>query len=803
MSRCALLLPALLLAATVAPADPPDLTSQLEYLGNPNASRWPSASASVARHVQDLVPYKGRIYTSGGDWNNNTGPCPCFAVDPYSGAFTNEFDAGTDAIFEFKEFSDGRLYASAVDMHEGALHNGSSFRRGSNDVWTAYTTACTACNITNYGSGSAQGYRIHNWDMAEYRGYAFVCGYGISASTNWCETPMFDASPQLRDMNRPIPPIDYRSGSYRYTRLAVLRRFCAFLPFDDDVFCFPIQPVVTNDIQHCDWEEWRWDESSRTFLSGPNAWENVAPGITEEAASFSLSSNAYNEVQFWHPTKFGARVLYILGEHGCNNAPWAAYSAANENHHVKATKIDLGGDDVKPFDVCVADGAAYLVAAQAGLRATMVTNSVWKSTDGVSFEKLFTFVSTRQASAICYYDGCFYLGMGSSSETRYAWPKVTGTDVSGRIYRVRLPQHEAVRAVAEPASVTIFEGDSADVSFRLDSAPATNMTLRVWTTNPRIAASVQTLAFTPSDWNVPKTVRVTVLDDEVEFAVRGAVVCGTGGPDCFSGAAIVESVEDDGDLTTPTSGGVTAQSKPYRNNTDASRAFDGNRIDTNGRWVAVYTNHMYAVYRFNEPTAVNMVRVWNGDDDHGGWSSAKRSPKDWTFQGSHDGVNWTILDARTNETGWSANGESRDYSFTNDTAYAYYKFDCTELNGATDYLQIWELDFFYRGSGGTIVLPDAIRIGAPDGGDEPPRSIVANQQGAECLRVVLAEAVPGPYYTPFATESLAERPVAAADSTTVAAAGPLPFEIPTEGRASLFVSIAASDEPFAAGDELP
>ena len=165
MKRFALL-HALLLAAA-ASADPPDLTAQLEYLGNPNASRWPSSSASVSRHVQDLVPHKGRIYTSGGDWNNNTGPCSCFAVDPYSGAFTNEFEAGTDAIFEFKEFSDGRLYASAVDMHEGALHNGSSFRRGSNDVWLAYTTACTACNITNFGSSAAQGYRVHNWDMAE------------------------------------------------------------------------------------------------------------------------------------------------------------------------------------------------------------------------------------------------------------------------------------------------------------------------------------------------------------------------------------------------------------------------------------------------------------------------------------------------------------------------------------------------------------------------------------------------------------------------------------------------------------
>ena len=196
-----------------------------------------------------------------------------------------------------------------------------------------------------------------------------------------------------------------------------------------------------------------------------------------------------------------------------------------------------------------------------------------------------------------------------------------------------------------------------------------------------------------------------------------------------------------------------------------------------------------------------MIRGWNGDDDHGGWNSAARSPKAWTFEASNDGENWVTLDTQTNETDWSATGESRDYSFTNDTAYTYYKFDCTELNGATDYLQLWELDFFYRAAS-TIVLPAAIRIGAPAAGGEPPLGFVESQ-GAECFRVVLAEAVPGPYYTPFATASLAARPVAALDSATVSAAGPLPFDIPTTNSPSLFVSIVASTDFFHAGDELP
>ena len=91
---------------------------------------------------------------------------------------------------------------------------------------------------------------------------------------------------------------------------------------------------------------------------------------------------------------------------------------------------------------------------------------------------------------------------------------------------------------------------------------------------------------------------------------------------------------------------------------------------------------MYLVYHFNAATAVNAISVFNGNDSKtgGGWDSAGRSPKAWTFEGSHDGSAWTTLDTQTGETGWGSYGEERYYSFNNSTAYEYYKFDCTALN---------------------------------------------------------------------------------------------------------------------------
>ena len=168
------------------------------------------------------------------------------------------------------------------------------------------------------------------------------------------------------------------------------------------------------------------------------------------------------------------------------------------------------------------------------------------------------------------------------------------------------------------------------------------------------------------------------------------------------------------DLTTSSSGSVSSSSDTHASY-PASKAFDHNRSDTNGRWLASRNipadpsqDGMFVVYHFNDATIVNAIRVWNGSDSGGGWDSTSRSPKTWTFQGSSDGSSWTVLDTQTSETGWNANGEARYYQFQNNKAYSYYKFNCTALNdagtkdetGVPQFLQLWELEFFFFNQGG-------------------------------------------------------------------------------------------------------
>lgn len=116
---------------------------------------------------------------------------------------------------------------------------------------------------------------------------------------------------------------------------------------------------------------------------------------------------------------------------------------------------------------------------------------------------------------------------------------------------------------------------------------------------------------------------------------------------------------------------------------EAWKAFDG---DDATYWVAGAGNDSgYIGYKFAAATIVNAytMRVTN---------PVIGAPKDWTFQGSNDGSSWTTLDTKTNVAVWSY--PSR-FSFTNSTAFLYYRINITATSGpATQNLNIYSIQFF-------------------------------------------------------------------------------------------------------------
>jgi fibronectin type 3 domain-containing protein/regulation of enolase protein 1 (concanavalin A-like superfamily) len=68
-----------------------------------------------------------------------------------------------------------------------------------------------------------------------------------------------------------------------------------------------------------------------------------------------------------------------------------------------------------------------------------------------------------------------------------------------------------------------------------------------------------------------------------------------------------------------------------------------------------------------------------------------RDPKNWQLLGSNDATNWTTLDSRTGET-FASRFLTKQYTFTNSTAYRYYKLNIlSNLSGsAVDGIQLAE-----------------------------------------------------------------------------------------------------------------
>lgn len=96
-------------------------------------------------------------------------------------------------------------------------------------------------------------------------------------------------------------------------------------------------------------------------------------------------------------------------------------------------------------------------------------------------------------------------------------------------------------------------------------------------------------------------------------------------------------------------------------------------------------------FQFAEPIVAKAYTFISGND------APDRDPKSWTFEGSTDGVNWTVLDTRTNfewvtrpdlgepvtEPATSPRRKQRIFHITaNNTAYTYYRIQITANRGS-------------------------------------------------------------------------------------------------------------------------
>ncbi|MBD8839516.1 hypothetical protein IFU39_17020 [Paenibacillus sp. CFBP 13594] len=136
--------------------------------------------------------------------------------------------------------------------------------------------------------------------------------------------------------------------------------------------------------------------------------------------------------------------------------------------------------------------------------------------------------------------------------------------------------------------------------------------------------------------------------------------------------------------TTPS--GIASASSEINTSRQAWRAFNG-QININQTWMSSSVASWLA-YEF--PSEKLIVRY----SFRGGGINSSTAPKTWTFEGSNDGTNWTVLDTKLNQT---IGGYTNEYFYdipNNTKKFKKYRFNITAVQSSTANAEIMTLSMY-------------------------------------------------------------------------------------------------------------
>jgi hypothetical protein len=109
-----------------------------------------------------------------------------------------------------------------------------------------------------------------------------------------------------------------------------------------------------------------------------------------------------------------------------------------------------------------------------------------------------------------------------------------------------------------------------------------------------------------------------------------------------------------------------------------------------GWWAAIDTTSSWLRVNFNYAIVVRRI------DIAATFIYPSYAPKTFTIEGGNDGSAWDILSTQTGVPAWAAN-ERRTYTFSNSTAYLYYRINVTDVENLTHgsgSVHIGEMEFY-------------------------------------------------------------------------------------------------------------
>jgi len=155
--------------------------------------------------------------------------------------------------------------------------------------------------------------------------------------------------------------------------------------------------------------------------------------------------------------------------------------------------------------------------------------------------------------------------------------------------------------------------------------------------------------------------------------------------------------------------GGTATADGYNGGFGPEKAFD-NDIVTSWEYGASYPH--WIKYDFGAGNQKVIISYWFRIYNHSDYYS--RMPKTWTFEGSNNDIDWTTLDTQTNQI-FTAGGVYK-YSFTNATAYRYYRLNIS-AGGTSGIIRIGEMQM--KGIDSAAKIINRYSIKPVTGGKDP------------------------------------------------------------------------------------
>ena len=137
----------------------------------------------------------------------------------------------------------------------------------------------------------------------------------------------------------------------------------------------------------------------------------------------------------------------------------------------------------------------------------------------------------------------------------------------------------------------------------------------------------------------------------------------------------------------------------------ANKAFDGD-LTTEGdqnKMTGVWYSHDGSNYKttgwigqdFGSPKYAIAKYIIYSAGPCGLSSDRNKNPKDWTFEASHNGSEWIVLDTQTNQSFSCLSSRNREYVISNRTKYQHYRLNVSANRSSSNpYLAIQELEMF-------------------------------------------------------------------------------------------------------------